>query len=91
MGKKRPNKKKRIKDQPSAQPGGGDTAGVSFHPADLEGEEASTAAPQEGGAIPLGLPISAKEYEKLQKQARHRQLPPHGSSQEDPAAPSGDG
>jgi len=83
-------KKRRSRGTGQAQPGSGEKAGVDFRPADLPEEEAPGGA-AEGGAMPLGLPISAEEYEKLQQQARHRKLPPAGGAQPDPAGSSGDG
>jgi hypothetical protein len=62
--------------------GRGEAAGAGFRPADLP-EQASPSPTPEGGEIPLGLPISAEEYEKLQQQSRHKTLPPTGSAQED--------
>ena len=89
MGKNKPNPKARGPKSSAARPGGG-AAGAGFRPADLPAEEATTPAP-EFGAAPLGLPISAEEYEKLQRRARHSKLPPHDSAQEDPSASSGGG
>jgi hypothetical protein len=67
-----------------AQAGRGETGGAGFRPADLAEDEAQVTAP-EGGAVPLGLPISDEEYEKLQKQSRHVVLPPTDSAQADPS------
>ena len=86
MGKK----KKAKKGDLTAQAGSSGRGGASFHPADLPEEEASTVAP-EAGAVPLGLPISLEDYDRLQKKARHRHLPPNTSAQEDASASSGDG
>ena len=68
---------------PTPQSGAADGAGASFDPSQLPEEEAT--AP-EAGAIPLGLPISAEEYRRQQRQARNRQLPPKCSGQEDTSA-----
>ena len=74
--------KKKNKTAGKAQAGRGEAAGAGFRPADLPEQEAPNSAP-EPGAVPLGLPISAEEYEELQEQARHRTLPPRGRAQED--------
>ena len=65
-----------------AKVGRGEAPGTSLRPADLA-EEAPQTPECEGKAVPLGLPISAEEYEKLQKESRHRKLPPAGCAQED--------
>jgi hypothetical protein len=78
--------KKHQKDQcPTGQRGAAEEAGASFDPGQLPDEEASQSAPT-GGAVPLGLPISAEEYERLQREAHHRKLPPKRSGQEDASA-----
>jgi len=89
MGKKKPKKNQPFTESSAPQPGGG-TPGASFHPAERPEEEAVTAAP-EVGAVPLGLPFSAEEYEALQQRARHVKLPPHDCAQEDSQAPAGGG
>jgi hypothetical protein len=65
-----------------ARAGRGETAGAGFRPADLP-EQASQIPTPDAGEVPLGLPISAEEYQKLQEQSRHKTLPPTGFAQED--------
>jgi hypothetical protein len=67
-----------------AKAGRGEAAGANFRPADVA-KEAPQTPEHEGKAVPLGLPISQEEYEKLQKESRHRTLPPAGCAQEDPS------
>jgi hypothetical protein len=76
----RKKKNKAAKPQASR----GEAAGASFRPTDVPEPEAQGTASQ-GGAVPLGLPISAAEYEKLQKRARRVALPPTSSGQQDPS------
>jgi hypothetical protein len=78
-------KKHRDESCPTPKPGAAEEAGARFDTRQLPDEEASKSAP-EGGAVPLGLPISAEEHERLQREARHRKLPPKRSSQEDASA-----
>ena len=58
--------KKKNKAAGKAQPGGEKTVGAEFRPADLAEQEGTGAAP-EAGEVPLGVPLSAEEYEKLRK------------------------
>jgi hypothetical protein len=76
---------KKQKKAGKARAGRGKAAGAAFRPADLPDDETKAADPQPG-AVPMGLPISAEEYEKLQRQARHAKLPPAGCAQEDSSA-----
>lgn len=74
--------KKKNKPAGKARAGRQEAAGATFRPADLPEQEAPTGAP-EPGAVPLGLPISAEDYEALREQARHRTVPPRDCAQED--------
>jgi len=68
-----------------AQAGRGETAGAPSRPADLPEQDVSVPAP-DAEAVPLGMPISDEEYEKLQKQARNKTLPPTDCAGEDSSA-----
>jgi hypothetical protein len=83
MAKKKHNRK----------PGGAAAGGSGTGPAGRELDPNSLpegAAPEaaQPGAVPLGLPISPKAYEELQRKARHQAPPPSGRAQEDPSASS---
>jgi hypothetical protein len=75
---------KKRKKTGKAHAGRGEAAGAAFRPADLPDEKTKSAA--EPGTVPMGLPISAEEYEELLKRARHAKLPPSGCAQEDSSA-----
>ena len=76
--------------KPSAQPGGtahkGDSeqAGREVNPSDLT-DEAQPGVPAETRHIPIGLPISQEEYDRLKERAKSDHALPKGKAQQDPA------
>jgi hypothetical protein len=72
---------------PEAQPGRDDAAGAAVNPADLPATPETPANAPPAGAVNQGLPISPAEYERLQREARTRKLPPADCAQEDSPGP----
>ena len=65
-------------------------AGQSFRPQDLP-EAECTPTPAKPRDVPLGLPISEKEYERLKKEAEKDNRLSGGGAQQDPSARRPDG
>jgi hypothetical protein len=80
------SKKKRTPEQPLA--GSSSAAGSGFRPVDVPEQHGGAAAPK-GGAVPIGLPIDAAEYERLQQKAKRRKVPQADCAQEDPGKAPG--
>ena len=74
-------KKKRPDSGPTNSQAGRSEPGKEVRPGELPPTESD-----DGGAMPMGLPIPLEHYEALQEIAKRRKPAPHGHAQEDPGA-----
>ena len=78
-------RKNQPSSSPAAQPGCSD-AGREVRPSELPAEGAPESV---GGAVPIGLPIPAEQYEALQRNAKRHKPGDPGVAQEDPGGAGG--
>jgi hypothetical protein len=74
-------------DSSSTSKGWGSPAGAGqgFSPAGLPDEE-PVGTPLDKKQVPIGLPISTEEYDRLKKEAKKRKARSEAITQEDPGA-----
>lgn len=75
----------------AADEGASTESGADFNPSDAPAADAPAEERSTTRAVPIGRPVSDKEYREMKERARKDNAPSGGHTQEDPAHRKRDG